>query len=370
MDLISDRGRRVQVEELNTTKLLAHAAKQTRDHKFDEVLIVDVDAHHYENENLADILPFMENDVLRQLAQSARAKSRGTIMPQNIGYQDMGGRVTRYPMRSSEKTSEGKIRDVELGHRWMDAMSVDYSCLFPTGMLGLGITALMASFMSGMAGNVTAFNTVWTYDLYQAHVVKGASDEHYLRMGRLATVGGILLSVAAAWMASAFNNILEFLQLVFAFVNAPLFATFALGMFWKRSTPHAGWSGLVVGTLSAVTVWVMSLAGVFTLPGQGTAFLAATVGFVADIIVSIVVSLFTEPKPAAELVRLVYSETPKEHLVDPLEKDLPWYRRTVPLGMTVLAITVVSVRRRSSWRAGSAFTVPRRLARWKSSRSS
>ena len=112
-------------------------------------------------------------------------------------------------------------------------------------------------------------------------------------------------------------------------------------MFWKKSTPHAGWSGLVVGTLSAVTVWVMSLTGVFTLPGQGTAFLAATVGFLADIIVSVVVSLFTTPKPAAELVGLVYSETPKESFVDPHEKSLPWYRRTVPLGMTVLAITVV-----------------------------
>src|SRR5262245_27277210 len=103
------------------------------------MLIVDVDAHHYENENMGQVLPFMENDVLRQLAMSAGAKSRGTVMPQNIGYQDMGGRVTRYPMRSSEKTPEGKQRDVELGHRWMDAMSVDYSCLFPTGMLTIGL---------------------------------------------------------------------------------------------------------------------------------------------------------------------------------------------------------------------------------------
>ena len=139
MDLIADRGRRVPIEELNTTRLLAHARKQAHQRNFDDMLIVDVDAHHYEHENFAEILPFMENDVLRQLSQSARAKSRGTIMPQNIGYQDMGGRVTRYPMRSSEKTPEGKMRDVELGHRWMDAMSVDYSCLFPTGMLSIGL---------------------------------------------------------------------------------------------------------------------------------------------------------------------------------------------------------------------------------------
>ncbi len=138
MDLIADRGRRVTVEELNTTKLLAHAAEQAKQRKFDEMLIVDVDAHHYENESFADILPFMENDVLKQLAISGRSKSRGAIMPQSVGYQDMGGRVTRYPLRSTEKTTH-KVRDVELGHRWMDAMSVDYSCMFPTGMLSIGL---------------------------------------------------------------------------------------------------------------------------------------------------------------------------------------------------------------------------------------
>ena len=107
---------------------------------------------------------------------------------------------------------------------------------FPTGILGLGLTALLASFMSGMAGNVTAFNTVWTYDIYQSYINKNASDQHYLWMGRMATVFGILVSIAAAYAATRFNNIMDFLQLVFAFVNAPLFATFLLGMFWKRTT--------------------------------------------------------------------------------------------------------------------------------------
>ena len=141
MDLIADRGRRVQVEELNTTKLLAHAAKQTRDKKFDDVLVVDVDAHHYENESFGEILPYMENDVLKQLALASRAKGgRGNVAPSGFGYQDMGGRVTRYPLRSSEKTDEkGPHRDIQLGNRWMDAMGVDYSCLFPTGMLSIGL---------------------------------------------------------------------------------------------------------------------------------------------------------------------------------------------------------------------------------------
>ncbi|MDB5597165.1 MAG: amidohydrolase 2 [Hyphomicrobiales bacterium] len=139
MDLIADRGRRVTVEELNTTKLLAHAAEQARDRKYEDVMIVDCDAHHYENENFGEILPFMENDVLRQLTMSGRAKGRHSIVPGQVGYQDMGGRVTRYPLRNSEKTEPGKLRDAQLGERWMDAMGVDYSCLFPTGMLNVGL---------------------------------------------------------------------------------------------------------------------------------------------------------------------------------------------------------------------------------------
>jgi hypothetical protein len=139
MDLIADRGRRVTVEELNTSRLLAHARKQAQQRKFDDMLIVDVDAHHYENENFGEILPYMENDVLRQLTLSNRKKGRHSIVPGQTGYQDMGGRVTRYPMRNSEKTETGKLRDVELGHRWMDAMSVDYACLFPTMLLAIGL---------------------------------------------------------------------------------------------------------------------------------------------------------------------------------------------------------------------------------------
>jgi uncharacterized protein len=141
MDLIAERGRRISVEELNTTRLLAHARKQAVQRKLDDILIVDVDAHHYENENFPEILPFMENDVLRQVTMGGRARSsRGTIVPTNAGFtQDMGGRVTRYPLRPSEKTDPSRLRDVQLGERWMDAMSVDYSCLFPTGMLNVGL---------------------------------------------------------------------------------------------------------------------------------------------------------------------------------------------------------------------------------------
>jgi uncharacterized protein len=141
MDLLAERGRRVSVDELNTTRLLAHARKQAAQRKLDDILIVDVDAHHYENENFPQILPYMEDEVLRQITMGGRAStSRGIIVPAHAGFtQDMGGRVTRYPLRASEKTEPGKLRDVQLGERWMDAMSVDYSCLFPTGMLNVGL---------------------------------------------------------------------------------------------------------------------------------------------------------------------------------------------------------------------------------------
>jgi hypothetical protein len=142
MDLIADRGRRVTIEELNTSRLLAHARKQAHQRNFDDMVIVDVDAHHYENENYLEFLPFMENDVFRQLSMQSLAKGgRGGVMMGTVGYQDMGGRVTRYPLRQTEKTegNSGHHRDVQLGHRWMDAMSVDYSCLFPTGMLSIGL---------------------------------------------------------------------------------------------------------------------------------------------------------------------------------------------------------------------------------------
>ena len=138
MDLIADRGRRVSVEELNTSRLLAHARRQAEERKLDDVLIADVDSHHYENEIYDEFLPFIENEVLRQLVLAGRAKGRQTLMPTQVSFQDMGGRITRYPMRSTEKT-DGKLRDIELGHRWMDAMSVDYACLFPTMLLAIGL---------------------------------------------------------------------------------------------------------------------------------------------------------------------------------------------------------------------------------------
>jgi SSS family solute:Na+ symporter len=221
---------------------------------------------------------------------------------------------------------------------------------FPTGMLGVGLTALLASFMSGMAGNVTAFNTVWTYDIYQSYIKRGASDQHYLWMGRMATVFGILLSVAAAFLTTRFNNIMDMLQLVFAFVNAPLFATFLLGMFWKRTTGHGAFFGLLSGTLAAAAHHGLTLpkgaiigikggwfGGLHTYPSEmaqnfWTAIFAWTVCFA----VTIVVSMLSKPRNEEELRGLVYSLTTM-----PSEEHLAWYKRPVTIGVVVLALTVV-----------------------------
>jgi SSS family solute:Na+ symporter len=222
-----------------------------------------------------------------------------------------------------------------------DALLLLMRDVLPNGLLGLAIAGLLAAFMAGMAANISAFNTVFSYDLWQRYIRKDHSDDYYLRIGRLATVGATVIAIFTAQIALGYDNVMNYLQTLFGFFNAPLFATFILGMFWKRMTPTAGWVGLVAGTLSAVAVDRTAAAGVFELSGQGVAFLAASVAFVVDIVLSIVVSLVTKPKPAAELRGLVYSETPREDRTDPNEASYPWYRRTAPLAGIALAMVIV-----------------------------
>jgi SSS family solute:Na+ symporter len=232
------------------------------------------------------------------------------------------------------------------------AIPVMLAHYLPSGLLGLGLTALMASFMSGMAGNVTAFNTVWTYDLYQSYIRPGQSDAHYLKMGHAATVFGILASVAAAYATTKFNNIMDMLQLVFAFVNAPLFATFLLGMFWRRTTGHGAFFGLLTGTAAAAIHHglvlsqgaVPGLKGGFlgavlhTYPSEmaqnfWTAIFAWSACFVATIAISL---LTRRNKSDDELKGLVYALTPR------LKDDhLAWYARPATLGVVVLGLTLV-----------------------------
>jgi SSS family solute:Na+ symporter len=221
----------------------------------------------------------------------------------------------------------------------------------PTGLLGIGFTALMASFMSGMAGNVTAFNTVWTYDIYQSYLAPNKTDAHYLWMGRFATVFGILISIAAAFLASQFNNIMDMLQLVFGFVNAPLFATFLLGMFWRRTTGHGAFWGLLGGTLSAAIFHGLALAK-GCVPGikggwlhpmfpfqseMGQNFWMAIVAWSACFGLTVLISLLTRrTKSDEELKGLVYSLTPK-----PKSEDEAWYKRPVLVGVLVMIAVVI-----------------------------
>ena len=216
---------------------------------------------------------------------------------------------------------------------------------YPSGLLGVGITALIASFMSGMAGNVTAFNSVFTYDIYQSYFVKKKSDRHYLMVGKMITVAGILFSIATAYIAKTFNNINDFLQLVFSFVNGPLFATFLLGMFWKRTTGHGAFAGLLAGTIAAALTHGLTIAegkGGWIAPlyeirsGMGQAFIVASVSWIANFVTTILVSLATKPKPEHELKGLVYSLTK----IEPMSRGR-WYRNPVTLGIVLLLITVV-----------------------------
>ncbi|MBV8895359.1 MAG: sodium:solute symporter family protein [Acidobacteriaceae bacterium] len=217
---------------------------------------------------------------------------------------------------------------------------------YPAGMLGIGLTGLMASFMSGMAGNVTAFNTVFTYDLYQSYVRRDAPDSHYLWVGRVTTVAGVALSIGTAYLATHFNNIMDFLQLVFGFVNAPLFATFLLGMFWKRTTGDGAFSGLIAGTIAAACTHGLTVAerkggwmgtNLHTFPSvMAQNFWIAIIAWTACLIVTFAVSLVTAPKPESALHNLVYGVTQIPH-----EGQAPWYKRPGPLAVIVLAVLVV-----------------------------
>jgi SSS family solute:Na+ symporter len=215
--------------------------------------------------------------------------------------------------------------------------------LYPPGLLGLGLTALLASFMSGMAGNVTAFNTVWTYDIYQTYIRPGADDAHYLWMARMATVFGTLASIGTAYIAMMFNNIMDLLQLVFSFINAPLFATFLLGMFWKRTSANGAFWGLMGGTAAAAAHYALTgVAGgrsaVLHVYSSDMAqnFWGAIVAWTSCFVLTIAISVVTKPRDEKDLVGLVYSLTPRVS-----DAGLAWYRRPAVLGALVLAGAVV-----------------------------
>jgi SSS family solute:Na+ symporter len=251
-----------------------------------------------------------------------------------------------------------ELSDGTLPHN--EALPALIGKVLPTGLVGLALAALIAAFMAGMAANVSSFNTVVTYDLWQTYIRPGRRDVYYLRIGRKLTVVGVLIAIGAAFIAATWNNIQDYLQLLQSVFSAPLFATFIVGMFWKRMSPWAGLFGLISGALGAATVQIGYMAGVFAFNTQQAAsFTGSGMAFVADVVVSIVVTYLTKPKPIEELDGLVWGRTRMEirgaqpapdlhHVAVKAEREriaagekLPWWENPWPLGIGVLIVLVV-----------------------------
>jgi SSS family solute:Na+ symporter len=247
------------------------------------------------------------------------------------------------------------LPEAQVESRLQDAVVNDYDGVIfslvkkycPPGLLGLALTGLLASFMAGMAGNVTAFNTIWTYSIYQAHLAPNKSDEHYAWMGRFITVAGILISIACAYVARTYDNIMDFIQLVFGFVNAPLFATFLLGMFWARCTGTAAFIGLVGGISTSALFHGLTMAegkggwmgaNLFTFnSSMAQNFWLATFAFAVTIVLTIGISLATaRTKTDEDLKGLVYSLTPKLK-----DEEKSWFLRPAVLGVILLICCVI-----------------------------
>jgi SSS family solute:Na+ symporter len=234
-----------------------------------------------------------------------------------------------------------------------DAIPLLMNRFLPNGTLGVALAGLLAAFMAGMAANVSSFNTVFTYDIWQTYVVKGRRDGYYLRVGRVITVVGIVIGIFTAFIASGYSNIMNYIQLLFSYFNAPLFATFIIAMFWKRTSPWSGVAGLAAGTLGAAVMHFAGYhiayfykGGVFdpshaTINAQMLNFYGAITAFVADVVVTVAVTLVTKPKPVSELAGLVWGvHDPNAPDPDTVPKPA-WWASPKLLGGTALGIVVI-----------------------------
>jgi SSS family solute:Na+ symporter len=214
----------------------------------------------------------------------------------------------------------------------------------PEGMLGVAVTGLLAAFMAGVAANVTAFNTVVTYDLIQSYVVKGRDDRFYLNTGRWVTIAGVLVSIGTAFIAKGYSNIMNYIQTLFSIFNAPLFATFVIAMFWRRATAWGGFWSLVAGTAAAYAVNRLNAYDAIFHFGSAlsASFWQAIIAFIADAVVLVGVSLFTRPKPQESLRGLVWGLTREEELeVNADPRDRLWWRSPILLGGVAIAMLIV-----------------------------
>jgi len=235
------------------------------------------------------------------------------------------------------------------GHSYNEVLPLMLARYCGPGLLGLGITALIAGFMSGMAGNVSAFTTVWTYDIYRAFFRKGASDSHYVSMGRWSTVVGVAISIGTAYLVMDFKSIMDYVQALFSFFIAPLFATVLLGMLWKRATPAGGFWGLLAGTVSSIGMWAWvrvdpaALRYVALSPyarDMAETLHPALWSCPACAAITVPVSLVSTPKPVSELSGLVYgaTEIPSESYVSTLQR--PWFWAVV-VGAIFVVLNII-----------------------------
>ncbi|MET9483365.1 sodium:solute symporter family protein [Streptomyces sp. SID3212] len=229
------------------------------------------------------------------------------------------------------------------GLQYNDAIPVLMRDLLPNGVLGIAVTGLLAAFMAGMAANVSSFNTVFTNDIWGAYLKKDREDAYYLKTGRIVTAVGVLIGMGTAFIASSFSNIMNYLQTLFSFFNVPLFVVFIIGMFWKRTTPAAGFWGLLSGTVAAmVNYFWLYKGGVISIPSdQGANFVSSIVAFVVGAVVMVVVSYVTKPKPAEKLDGLVYGTRSPGMDEVAAEGDDAWYRRPALLGWGALILAAV-----------------------------
>jgi solute:Na+ symporter, SSS family len=212
----------------------------------------------------------------------------------------------------------------------------------PNGVLGIAVTGLLAAFMAGMAANVSSFNTVFTYDIWQTYVKKDRDDAYYLRIGRLVTVVGVCIGIGTAFIAAGYSNIMNYVQTLFSFFNVPLFVTFIIGMFWKRMTAWAGFWSLLTGTLAALTTWILYKLEVISFRTDlEETFWGSGAAFVVGVVVAVVVTLMTSPKPDDELQGLVRGVGATDLSAGELVGDRTWYRNPVLLGMIALALAIV-----------------------------
>ncbi|MEW1667682.1 sodium:solute symporter family protein [Streptomyces albidoflavus] len=239
---------------------------------------------------------------------------------------------------------EPTIGQAGSGLDYNDAIPVLMRDLLPNGVLGIAVTGLLAAFMAGMAANVSSFNTVFTNDIWAAYLKKGREDGYYLKVGRVVTAVGVLIGMGTAFIAAGFSNIMNYLQTLFSFFNVPLFVVFIIGMFWKRTTPAAGFWGLLSGTAAAmVNYFWLYQQGIIDIPSdQGANFVSSIVAFVVGGIVMVVVTLVTKPKPVEQLAGLVYGTTsPGLDLEGAEEGDEVWYRKPALLGWGAIILAAI-----------------------------